>query len=468
MIQTAPPLHQVEMLAAVGQSHVFRWWDELDEIQRRKLVAQVDEIDWEQLQRLVRGGEQAIDWAALAERAEPAPAISLAEQRQPEFRSSAVAAGQQALRSGQVAFVLTAGGQGSRLGFDHPKGLYPIGPISRRPLFQIMLEHARARGKQARTRIPVYIMTSPQTDAETRQFLRANDWFGYPEEDIRVFCQGSMPAVDLQTGLVLMQDRGSISTSPDGHGGTLAGLARDGALEDMRRRGIRHVFYGQIDNPLLQVCDPLLIGCHLLRNSEMTTQAIRKEDPLQKVGNIVSVDGVVQIIEYSDLPEACARKRGADGEYLLWAGSIAVHVFDLDFLVRVSGEADRLPFHRAIKKVPTIDSVGQPLVPATNNSMKFERFIFDLMPHARNALVCEVDADEGFAAVKNAPPAATETPDWVRQKICALHRKWLEQAGCHLQDGIRVEISPAFALDPDEITRRLPRGTCLSQDTYLV
>lgn len=455
------------LLESAGQSHVLRWWSELSAGQQAALQSQVDAIDWEQLRGLVRGETCPVDWAELARRAGPAPAISLTRQRDPQFREAAVAAGSQALREGQVAFVLTAGGQGSRLGFEHPKGLFPVGPVSRRTLFQILLDHARARGKRAGATIPVYIMTSPQTDAETRRFLQLHNWFGYPPDGIRVFCQGSMPAVDLETGRVLMQDRGTIATSPDGHGGTLAALVRDGALEDMQRRGIRQVFYGQIDNPLLQVCDPLLLGCHILNHSEMTSQAVRKQDALQKVGNIVSVDGVVQIIEYSDLPESEARRTGSGGELYLWAGSIAVHVFELDFLARAAASADSLPFHRAVKKVPAIDGEGNLLVPEGNNGLKFERFIFDLMPQARNAIVCEVDAEEGFAAVKNADPAPSESPQWVRGKISALHRSWLEKAGCFVREGVQIEISPFFALDADEVARRLPRGTCLNSDTFL-
>jgi UDP-N-acetylglucosamine/UDP-N-acetylgalactosamine diphosphorylase len=455
------------LLESVGQSHVLKWWNELDADQQAVLSGQIAAIDWPGLQRLVNGEEDETDWAGLARRAVPPEAVDLAQQRDPVFRRAAYAAGSGALRAGEVAFLLTAGGQGTRLGFDQAKGLYPIGPVSGRTLFQIMLDHARARGRRYGVSIPVYIMTSPQTDAEVRRFLRDQNWFGYPEQDVRVFCQGVMPAVGRETGRVLMSDRHEIFTNPDGHGGALDALRRHGLLDDMRARGVRQVFYGQIDNPLLQVCDPVLIGGHLRQGSEVTTQVVRKREALQKVGNVVSVDGVTRIIEYSDLPEEFARRKDAAGNLVLWAGSIAVHVFSLDFLVRAATEVTALPFHRAVKPIPHVDEAGRAVNPVAPNGVKFERFIFDLLPAARKSLVWEVDPAEGFAALKNAPPATTETADWVRAAMSGQFRKWIEQSGCRVAAGVPVEIHPCFALDAEELKGRLEPGQRFDQPVWL-
>lgn len=210
-----------------------------------------------------------------------------------------------------------------------------------------------------------------------------------------------MPAVD-SAGKLLLAEKGSIFVSPDGHGGTLAALDRNHCLSDMQQRRIKHVFYGQVDNPLMQACDPALIGYHILRKSEMTTQAIQKTDPLQKVGNVVSVDGRVRIIEYSDLPDEFAKQTDSDGNLKLWAGNIAVHVFELAFLTRANSGASSLPFHRALKKVPFVDLAGNTVEPSAPNAVKFEKFIFDLLPLAETAIVCEVDPAKGYSAVKNA------------------------------------------------------------------
>ena len=235
----------------------------------------------------------------------------------------------------------------------------------------------------------------------------------------------------------------------------------------MKRRGIEHVFYGQIDNPLLQICDPTLIGNHLLHQSEMTTQVVRKRDPLQRVGNVVKIDGRVQIIEYSDLPDSAAQQKTADGGLKLWAGSIAVHVFDLRFLERCNSNPQSLPFHRAAKKVDCVDSAGRSFRPQSPNAIKFERFIFDLLPQAERAIVCEVDPAEGFAAVKNSEPAQTETPSWVQRAMVRLHTSWLVQAGAVVAPGTPIEINPAFALDTEQAASRIRPGQKFERPTYL-
>ena len=198
----------------------------------------------------------------------------------------------------------------------------------------------------------------------------------------------------------------------------------------------------------------------------MTTQVVRKVEPLQKVGNVVEVDGVVQIIEYSDLPEEHARQTNDDGSLKLWAGSIAVHTFSVDFLTRSVDNADSLPFHRAHKKVPFVDADGNIVTPESPNAFKFERFIFDLLPSAKNAIVCEVDPAEGFCAVKNAAPAPSETPEHVKDAIVALHRSWLESAGAKVADGVKVEISPMFATDRESLVQKIESGTIIDSDKF--
>jgi UDP-N-acetylglucosamine/UDP-N-acetylgalactosamine diphosphorylase len=200
----------------------------------------------------------------------------------------------------------------------------------------------------------------------------------------------------------------------------------------------------------------------------MTSQVVRKHDPMLKVGNVVVVDGATQIIEYSDLPEEYARQTLPDGSLKLWAGSIAVHVFERSFLERASDRADALPFHHAHKKVAFVDSDGDLIKPTENNATKFERFIFDLLPSAQNAIVCEVDPADGFCAVKNAPPAPSETPQHVKDAIVALHTRWLQEAGLTVAEGVRVEINPMFALDIDQLKDKLPAETAVTEDRYFV
>ena len=448
-----------------GQQHVLKFMDDLSPTEQASLSETLSAIDFGQLNDLFNASFSESSWAELAAAAKVPPAKTLDDFANAESYAEARAKGMETLAGGKVAMVIVAGGQGSRLGFDHPKGMFPIGPVSDRTLFQIFFENVKARGAESNTTIPLYIMTSPPTHVETVEFLTANNWFGIPESDVRVFCQGTMPAVD-ENGKLLLDSKGTIFQSPDGHGGTLKALEVNGCLDDMQQRGIEHLFYAQIDNPLVQVCHPALIGYHVLAGSEMTSQVVRKVEPLQKVGNVVEVDGVVQIIEYSDLPEEYARQTNDDGSIKLWAGSIAVHLFTYDFLKKSVANADSLPFHRAHKKVPFLDGEGNLVTPESPNAFKFEKFIFDLLPSAKNAIVCEVDPAEGFCAVKNAPPATSETPQHVKDAIVALHRSWLESAGAKVGQGVKVEISPMFATDRESLVEKIEAGTIVDSDKF--
>jgi UDP-N-acetylglucosamine/UDP-N-acetylgalactosamine diphosphorylase len=237
--------------------------------------------------------------------------------------------------------------------------MYPIGPVSGVTLLQVHLEKALAAARRYGAAVPVYMMTSPVTHDEQVVFLDAHERFGLAEDDLVVFCQGTMPAVDAKTGQLLLAAKDDVFLSPNGHGGTVAALADSGAIEHMRRRGVKHLFYLQVDNPLTPIADAEFIGYHLLAGSELTSMAVTKQTPRDKLGNFVAVDGRVQVIEYSDFPEDVAERRNADGSLTFWAGSIAVHVLAVDFLERTLRLRDALPFHVAHKKVPYVDDTGR-------------------------------------------------------------------------------------------------------------
>ena len=456
-----------EKLNQFGQSHLLQFWDELNETEQASLAKQIENIDFELIKTLAAGHASADVWEELAAKAEVPPAITLADYADEASYNEAVTIGSEALRAGKVGMILVAGGQGSRLGFDHPKGMFPIGPVSNRTLYQMHFEQVMARSKQFGVTIPIYVMTSPPTHEESTNFLTQNNFFGMDPANVKIFCQGVMPAVD-SDGKLLLEEKGKVFVSPDGHGGTLAALVNSGCLKDATDRGVEHIFYGQVDNPLIQICHPALVGYHLKSGSEMTSQVVRKNEPTQKVGNVVQVDGKVQIIEYSDLPEQHARQTNADGSLKLWAGSIAVHIFSTSFLQKSSGEAETLPFHRANKKVAFVNDAGNVVQPDQPNAIKFERFIFDLLPFAKNAIVCEVDPSDGFCAVKNAPPAPSETPEHVKAAISDLHTRWLAEAGVAVQSGVAVEINPMFAPDVETLAQKVKSGTNISEPTYFV
>lgn len=456
----------VELLRPFGQEHLLAFWNELDAGERIGLAEQIRRVDFARLERLYRQGGSTINWGALARRAQSPPAFRLGSSKNQFSPAEARARGAEALGSGKVATLLVAGGQGTRLGFDHPKGLYPIGPVSQATLFQILLEKVLAVGRRYGAPTRLCLMTSPATHDETVEFLEKHERFGLPADWLHLFCQGTMPAVDERTGKVLLAEMGRLFASPDGHGGMLAALDSSGGLDALRAAGIEQVFYFQVDNPLCQVCNEEFLGYHLLARSELSTQVVRKQFPTEKVGNVASIDGRLRIIEYSDLPEDAAKRRRPDGSLELWAGNTAVHIFDVAFLERVKADQEALPFHLAHKQVAYLDPGGGHIDPAKPNAIKFERFIFDLLPAAERAIVVEVDAAEHFAPLKNGPGSQRDSPETVKRQMVALYRRWLEMAGAKLAKNIDVEISPLFALEPAELKEKLILTRTIDEPTY--
>lgn len=454
-------------LQTFGQEHLLAHWQTLDDAGRAKLAAQLAEIDFEQLTSLVQGRDETPNWSELASRATSPRAVRRDSPDNEFTADDARQRGEDALWRGQLGLILVAGGQGTRLGFEHPKGMFPLGPVSGRTLFQILIERLLALSRRFGVGIPLYLMTSSATHDETVEFLASHARFGLPAEDLRIFRQANMPAIDAQTGQLLLAAVDSLALSPDGHGGMLRALQISGCLADAAARGIEHLFYCQVDNPLAQICDPQLIGYHLLATSDMTTQVVRKREPLERVGNVVELDGKIQIIEYSDLPDEIAAQREPDGSLRLWAGNLAIHVFRRDFLERAAQQSGTLPFHRATKKMPSLDRSGNVVPPTAPNAVKFERFIFDLLPLARNAIVIESLASEAFAPVKNANGDASDTPAQAQEAMIARDRALLEAAGATIVPGIPIEISPLWALDVAEAARKLTPGLRITEPTYL-
>lgn len=460
------------LLEPFGQPHLLQFWEELSPAEQSELATQIQAIDLKLIDSLFHGEVDQPDWHELSRRAEPPLAVRLVD-RETDSGSLGISAaaahqrGVEALASGEVGVLLTAGGQGSRLGFELPKSMYPIGPISGASLLQIHFEKVQALSERYGLAIPLYLMTSPATHDDTVRFLDENDRFGLPESDLLVFCQGSMPAVDIKSGKLLMADKHQLFLSPDGHGGTVAALSASGALEAVKARRVRQLFYLQVDNPLVPIGDPLLVGYHLLAESELTSLAVAKQLPQDKVGNFATIDGRLHVIEYSDFPDDVAQQLDDAGQLKFWAGSIAVHVFNVDLFEQAQAIESRLPFHVARKKVEHLGPDGEKVTSEQPNAFKFEKFIFDLLPSAHNPIVVEFDEEDCFAPLKNAPGAEKDTAEYVQQMICAQHRRWLEAAGANIADGVQIEISPLYALDAQGVAERIKSGQSFEVSQYL-
>ncbi|HWY85656.1 MAG TPA: UDPGP type 1 family protein [Gemmataceae bacterium] len=463
-MNSVPP-DVLDKVRAHDQEHVLAWWDHLEASQRVKLVEQLRGINFEELKALYGLKEQK---TSLPE--EHRIAALPRPEENPAQRRAHLQRGEEEFRRGRVAFLVVAGGQGSRLGFEHPKGMFPVGPVSGKSLFQIHTEKIVALRRRFGAPLPFLVMTSPATDEETRHYFQEHHYFGLPAEDVIYFCQGTMPALDLKTGKILLESKAELFLGPNGHGGTLTGLADSGLLDDLDRRGIRTVSYFQVDNPLVDLADRVFLGQHVGQKADVSSKVIPKEKPTDKLGNFVLVDGRCSIIEYSDLPEALAIKSDAQGRLLFWAGNPAIHLFDVAFLRKVTQGAARISWHLARKKVPCLDAQGRTVEPAKENALKFERFIFDVLPQAERWTAVATSKKE-FEPLKNA--TGPDSPATVRQALCDQAADWLEHAGLRVPRDPKggaegpLEISPLYALDAEELAAKVDRNLRVEKGLYL-
>lgn len=464
-----------DRLQAIGQQHLLKWWPELTGAQRQSLLQQISEVDFDIVDSVWKKSQisepASVGTSALAGMPVTRADLAAAPKsvvRQPntdkdrEVWAAAEAVGHQLLSEGKVAVITVAGGQGSRLGFEHPKGMFSIGPVSDRTLFQIFAEQIQARKLRHGGEIPWLIMTSAATHDETSEFLSSNNYFGLPAESVFLFQQGSMPAVDAKTGRVLMSDKHTLCLSPDGHGGLVTALVKSGLRDRLASMQIEHIFYHQVDNPTAIICDPALVGLHHQRHSQLTTNVVRKVSPTERMGVLVDMNGQIEIIEYSELNELQAAREDESGEWVFWAGNTAIHVFARTFFEELTSEGCQLELHLASKKVPCLNSDGTLHEPSEPNANKFERFIFDALPIAQNALIVEGNRDREFNPVKNAD--GSDSPATAKAALCRIYHEWATTAGLELSASHSLEISPLSALDADELRTKVSDGRLTIDD----
>ena len=448
-----------ELAASVNQLHLLAFWGQLDAAGRHRLEDQLRSFDWNQIAACQQLAASRQSTTAKA------PPLDLSGARTPPCHSlssgdpAVIKAGREALAAGSVGAILVAGGQGTRLGFDGPKGTFPIGPVSRATLFELLFGSLKAVERRYGRWVPLAIMTSTATDAATREFLNQHQYCGLDPKQVLLFRQGTLPAVDAVNGQLLLDAPDHVAVAPDGHGGMLAALAAAGGLDWFASQGVETVVSFQVDNPLARPLDPEFIGRHRLTAATFSTQIVPKTDPTERVGVVVEQNGITRVVEYSDLPEILAAEQLADGQLRFHAGSIAIHAFDRSFLEQAAANTDSLPLHLAHKKVPFLDADGQLVEPASPNAFKFERFIFDLMPLAERVSVVEVSAAEGFAPLKNPSGAVSDSPETVHRAMVDYARRHLAAAGITVADGIDVELDAATILDDDDLRQFAAAGS---------
>lgn len=427
----------IAKLSPFGQEHLLSSWNALSPSEKDSLATQIHSLDLPLLKDLHQLAVQGISHDSQDQQIEPLPFRMVYEDPRQEYWFEA---GKAALRAGQVGAFLVAGGQGSRLGYEGPKGAYNIGLPSQKSIFQYHAERLLRLKTLYGIQAPWCIMTSPLNHDATIQHFAEHSYFGLEKDRIRFFSQAMLPALDPQ-GKVLLESPEKIFLVPDGNGGCFRALSSSGALDWLSSLGVRYLFLTGVDNVLVKVCDPVFIGALATQNEfASASKVVRKAYPEERVGIFAMQNGKPGVIEYSDLPTSLRDQSNADGSLRFDGGNIAVHLFRMESLRKL--EDKPLPWHVAQKKVGSCP-----------NAFKFEQFLFDAFPVLGSMLALGVDREEDFAPVKNAE--GNDSPATARRLIGKLHRRWLMESGCKLSMDHFYEISPLLSFGGEDLNPTL-------------
>ena len=444
-----------ERLEAAGQAHVLAFEHELDEAARSNLHRELEALDLDLLRELAGMFDTPASEGAAPSFGPPGTFPLRRDADQEREAQEAVAKGRELLAAGKIGYILVAGGQGSRLGLDGPKGLFPVGPVSQRVLFDFHARRLLAARETYGTAVHWYVMTSQANDAETRAAFDRAGFYGLDPDSVHFFSQEMLPALSTD-GKILMKDKSSLFLAPNGHGGSLWALKQSGCLEHAKAQGLEHLSYFQVDNPLARPADPLFLGLHKLRGAEMSSKVVPKRDAAEKVGVIGTIDGKFGCIEYSDLSDELLHQTDEKGELVFKDGNIAVHVIDVDFVDRLTRDGLKLPWHLARKKMKVIDESGRP---TEVEGGKFETFVFDALSQSRTSVTLEVQRELEFSPVKNAE--GSDSPATTRRDLCRLFASWVEAAGLEKpgtdpEGNHPIEVDPVFAEHLEDFVARKP------------
>ncbi|KAK2819403.1 hypothetical protein Q5P01_024964 [Channa striata] len=447
-------------LERTGQSHVLQFWPELCGEDRDTFLHEISQLD-------LQGLKDHCEQAAKAATAPPACLDQDIEPVHPQVIGSIKRSGRTTLAEwenegllqisqNRVGVLLLAGGQGTRLGVQYPKGMYNVGLPSGKTLYQIQAERIHKIQELANVKhgskctIPWYIMTSEFTLGPTKKFFKENNYFFLEPSNIIMFEQRMIPAVTFD-GKVILQGKGRIAMAPDGNGGLYQALVDNKVLEDMKIRGVEYLHVYCVDNILVKMADPVFIGFCVSKGADCGAKVVKKMCPAEPVGVVCRVRGVSQVVEYNEIRPETAKVRGPDGELIYTAGNICNHFFSRTFLQDVAEKfIGQLKQHVAIKKVPYVDMCGNQVKPTKPNGIKMEKFVFDVFPFSRNFVVFEVVREDEFSPLKNADGAATDTPTTARNALLAQHCRWATAAGATLLDEQGNTLLPTSRVSPGD------------------
>ncbi|WP_054957282.1 UTP--glucose-1-phosphate uridylyltransferase [Paenibacillus dakarensis] len=401
-----------QLLEKYNQKHVLDFFIGLNHVEKNRLAEQILSIDFEELASVFnKAKEHQFNHSSV----EPLEYQRLNDLTN-EQREMYITEGWRLLRNGEVGVIVVAGGHGTRLGHDGPKGTMDIGLPSGKSLFHLQAERLLKLSNRAGKYIPWYIMTSPENHDATIKFFQTHHFFGYPEESCIFFQQKTMPAINLE-GKLLFSSHSEIHFVPSGNGECFSSLYQSGALEDMKRRGISWLFYYNVDNAIIKIADPLFVGYSACCNHPIATKVVEKRDPDEKVGALYLSNGRPTVIEYNEIPKSLLEKRDRHGKLFFNLAYISINMFRYDFIE--SCVHNKIPYHLALKKISHVDSNGNTISPSEPNAFKLEKFIFDYFPFAEQMSVLMVEREDEFAPVKNRE--GQDSPLTARNQILKLH-----------------------------------------------
>ena len=392
-------------LKKYGQEHLLNFYDTLDEKKQDQLLDQIEKIDFELINSLYNKTKNA-------DKKEEAVIESIDYIDKYKLNGDYKYyedLGKKAIREGKLAAVTMAGGQGTRLGHNGPKGTFDIGLDSHKSLFELLCDYLKNESAKYNVQIPWFIMTSKENNSATIEFFKKNKYFGY-EKNIHFFVQGELPMVDTE-GKILIGEDGLIKEAADGHGGVYESLLKSGMTEKMKELGVEWVFIGGVDNCLVKMVDPVLMGIAIDKGVTAAGKSVVKANPHEKVGVFCKKNGKPSVIEYIDISEEMAEATDKDGELLYGESHILCNLFNISAIERMGKTP--LPYHSAFKKATYIDKDGNKVVPDKPNAYKFEAFLFDAFGEVDDMAILRVKREEEFAPVKNA--TGVDSPETARK-----------------------------------------------------
>ncbi|KAF1320471.1 Udp-n-acetylglucosamine pyrophosphorylase, partial [Globisporangium splendens] len=468
----AIPAELVEKLRAAGQDHVLKFYEAgvLQEEQVLHLKDQLEALDLEYLRSIFEASTRAhAANEGQEEVLEPLQEFDLLDECSVEQKQAWWDCGLDAIAKSQVCALVLSGGQGTRLGFAGPKGLYNISLPSEMSLFQLFAERllrlqalAEAKaGSVSAAVIPFYVMTSPMNHAETVEYFQTNKFFGLQEAQVFFFAQGTLPCFT-RGGKLMLEDAHTLATASDGNGGIYKALATSGALQQLQDRGVKYLHVFSVDNALCKAADPTFIGYCIDKDADCANKVVWKSRPDESVGVVAKKNGKFCIVEYSEMDKtACELVNPSNGKLAFGAANICNHFYTIDFLVNVVLPNLQLEYHVAHKKIPIANDQGVTYTPATNSGLKLEAFIFDVFPLSQRMAVLSVPREDEFAPVKNPPGAATDSPDTARHLVSEQCKRWLLTAGASFDDTTNglCEVRPTLSYNGEGLEETAKRAS---------